>query len=115
MISKLKMSALPLNTEIKSCFTKTHDNVSFFNANCDYQVTAVVSEKCFINPLNAELNPICHLLALLRDQHIFQVSRIRINGFISSAYYPIQGNFHRKQHTATYSLGVVVSFEVILC
>jgi hypothetical protein len=31
-----------------------------------------------INPLNAELNPICHLLALLGDHHIFHVSRIRV-------------------------------------
>jgi len=30
------------------------------------------------NPLNAELNPICHLLALLGDHHIFHVSRIRV-------------------------------------
>ena len=31
-----------------------------------------------INPLNAELNPICHLLALLRAHHILHVSRIRV-------------------------------------
>jgi hypothetical protein len=30
------------------------------------------------NPLNAELNPICHLLALLRAHHILHVSRIRV-------------------------------------
>ena len=38
------------------------------------------------NPLNAELNPICHLLALLGAHHILHVSRIRVNlycgGFI---------------------------------
>jgi len=32
-----------------------------------------------INPLNAELNPICHLLALLGAHHIFHVSGIRVN------------------------------------
>jgi hypothetical protein len=32
---------------------------------------------CF-NPLHAELNPICHLLALLGAHHIFHVSRIRV-------------------------------------
>jgi hypothetical protein len=32
-----------------------------------------------INTLNAELNPICHLLALLGAQHILHVSRIRVN------------------------------------
>jgi hypothetical protein len=31
-----------------------------------------------LNPLNAELNPICHLLALLGAHHIFHVSRIRV-------------------------------------
>ena len=31
-----------------------------------------------INPLNAELNPICHLLALLGAHHILHVSRIRV-------------------------------------
>jgi len=32
-----------------------------------------------LNPLNAELNPICHLLALLGAHHILYVSRIRVN------------------------------------
>jgi len=31
-----------------------------------------------VNPLNAELNPICHLLALLGAHHILPVSRIRV-------------------------------------
>ena len=31
------------------------------------------------NPLNAELNPICHLLALLGAHHILHISRIRVN------------------------------------
>ena len=31
------------------------------------------------NPLNAELNPICHLLALLGAHLIFHVSRLRVN------------------------------------
>ena len=33
-----------------------------------------------INPLNAELNSICYLLALLEAHLIFHVSRIRVNG-----------------------------------
>jgi len=32
-----------------------------------------------INTLNAELNPICHLLALLGSHPILHVSRIRVN------------------------------------
>ena len=39
-------------------------------------------ERCLfiseINPLNAELNSICHLLALLGTHHIVHVSRIRV-------------------------------------
>jgi len=31
-----------------------------------------------VNPLNAELNPICYLRALLGDHHFIHVSRIRI-------------------------------------
>jgi hypothetical protein len=31
------------------------------------------------NPLNAKLNPIHHLLALLGAHHILHVSRIRVN------------------------------------
>jgi len=31
-----------------------------------------------INPLNADINPICHPLALLRAHHILHVSRIRV-------------------------------------
>jgi len=37
----------------------------------------------YFNPLNAELNPICHLLALLGAHHILHVSRIRVNIIIS--------------------------------
>jgi len=32
------------------------------------------------NPLNAELNPICHLLALLGAHHILHINRIRVKG-----------------------------------
>ena len=33
----------------------------------------------YINPLNTELNPICHRLALLGAHHILHVSRLRVN------------------------------------
>ena len=33
-----------------------------------------------INPSNAELNPICRLLALLGAYHIFHVSELRVKG-----------------------------------
>jgi len=33
------------------------------------------------NPLNTELNPICHLLALLGAHPVLHVSRIRVNPY----------------------------------
>jgi hypothetical protein len=34
--------------------------------------------KLEFNPLNAMLNPICHLLALFGARHIFHVSGVRV-------------------------------------
>ena len=51
-----------------------------------YTKSSAMSECCYLifknaqkkfNPLNTELNPICHLLALLGAHHILHVSRIR--------------------------------------
>jgi hypothetical protein len=39
-----------------------------------------VAREGAFNPLNAELNPICHLLALLEAHDILHVSRIRVKG-----------------------------------
>jgi hypothetical protein len=47
-----------------------------------------------INPLNAELNSICHLLALLGANHIFHVSMIRDKDHFSAL------NTHRKYDIA---------------
>ena len=38
-----------------------------------------------LNPLNAELNPICQLLALLGAHLILHLSRIRVNSVIVEA------------------------------
>ena len=37
-----------------------------------------------LNPLNAELNPICHFLALWGTHHILHVSRVSVNDLYSS-------------------------------
>ena len=42
-------------------------------------VTIVDVDKYVVNPLNAELNPVCHLLALVGARHIVHVSRLRVN------------------------------------
>jgi len=39
---------------------------------------ADIHQEYPLNPLNAELNPICHLLALLGAHHILHVSKIRV-------------------------------------
>jgi len=36
-----------------------------------------------INTLNVELNPICHLLALLGANHILHVGRVRVKKTVS--------------------------------
>ena len=43
---------------------------------CMYVYTYIFNNN--FNPLNAEWNPICHLLALLRAHRILDVSRIRV-------------------------------------
>jgi hypothetical protein len=42
-------------------------------------VSYKLQKNFFLNPLNAELNPICHLLALLGGATIVVVSRLRVN------------------------------------
>jgi hypothetical protein len=37
--------------------------------------------NCFFNPLNTELNTVCHLLALLGALHILHVGRIRVKSY----------------------------------
>jgi len=49
---------------------------------------AVVMKSGNLNDLNAELNPICHLLALLGAHHILHVSRIMVNFLETSG--PVQ-------------------------
>jgi len=50
-------------------------NVTLYRAFQNYVTTL---QKVDINPLNAELNPICHLLALLGAHHILRVSRASV-------------------------------------
>jgi len=61
-----RRSALPYNSPVKCALATQHI------------VTSSV-RKLALNPLNAELNPICHLLALLGTHHILHVSMVRVN------------------------------------
>jgi len=40
----------------------------------------------YINTLNSEFNPICHLLALLGAHHILQISRIRVKYVFTTGF-----------------------------
>jgi len=54
---------IQLNTRVSSSFS--------FQYEC-----AILTQE--FNPLNAELNPICYLLALLGAHHFLHISRIRV-------------------------------------
>jgi len=49
-------------------------------------MTFEVETCCHINPLKAELNPICHFLALLGTHHILHVCRIRVKDMTLTAF-----------------------------
>ena len=57
-----------------------------------------------INPLKTQLNPICHLLALLGAHHILHVSRIRVNIM----------NIHHAAMTYTEEIHISVNNHTIL-
>ena len=40
----------------------------------------------YFSPLNTELNPICHLLALVGAHHIVHVSKVRVNVGLPSSF-----------------------------
>jgi hypothetical protein len=52
------------------------DSSSLYND--QWQTTANTETRSVVNTLNAELNPICHLLALLGVHHFLHFSRIRV-------------------------------------
>ena len=56
------------------------------------------------NPLNAELNPIYHLLALLGAHHILHVSRVRVN----------MQQFYVLPHTAVFMCFVWISEQTAI-
>jgi hypothetical protein len=56
----------------------------------------------FVNPLNAELNPICHLLALLGAHHIIHISRMRVKPPSWQSW------FFKREKMLQYRLGAVL-------
>jgi len=53
-------------------------NIVLANTSVATAVSTGYFNQATLNPLNAELNPIFHLLALLGAHHIFHVSGIRV-------------------------------------
>ena len=65
-----------------------------FERNENAYLGSFFSDPEEINPSNAELNPICHLLALLGEQHILHVSRIRVKGYFNPLYVQLNPIYH---------------------
>ena len=57
------------------------------NTYCFFMATMVARTP--LNLLNAELNPICHLMALLGAHHILHVSRARVNVTLYARTLPV--------------------------
>jgi hypothetical protein len=63
---------------LRCCVTANSGELHKRNASgCKYDGLTNIGSN--INPLNAELNPICHLVALLGAHPILHISRIRVN------------------------------------
>jgi len=66
-----------------------------------------------LNPLNAKLNPICHLLALLGAHPILHVSRVRLNlRYQLTWYYKVLGL--NGESCDNLQLCLQLNFEVFL-
>ena len=72
-ISKVRVSG---GTEAILIPQPPHTSGGNMRVSCNYPHLSFM--VFLVNPLNAELHPICHLLALLQAHHILQVSRIRV-------------------------------------
>jgi len=65
------VSVNPLELHIQSIICYRSYTVLAIDIYCNFPIRN-------INPLNAELNPVCYLLALLGAHHFLHVSRIRV-------------------------------------
>jgi hypothetical protein len=63
-------------------------------------------------PLNAEVNPTCHLLALLGAHHILNVSRIRVKAPLSRECYHLR--VEHKEDLTKYTLFEYFSWNSLL-
>ena len=70
------------HTQQRKILTSKTKNMT--NSEAPVICTGSVLPLTKFNPLNAELNPICHLQALLEAHHILHVSRIRVKRWVKS-------------------------------
>ena len=73
-VSQMKIRA-QTRRRPKTCFHKKKAQI-LTSVECG--VLNQIAQSFAANPLNAELNPICHLLALLGAHYILHVSRVRV-------------------------------------
>jgi len=66
-----------------------------------------------VSPLKVELNPICHLLALLRAHHILHISRIKVIVGYSPQGQENSGNrlFSKKKLNSAVWFQVALKFQ----
>ena len=84
VVQGLKLQNMKQNASCLICFISVHLSIhkptlSYIRDYLRYQPLHQVFLPIQINPLNAELNPIRHLLALVGAHHFVHFSRIRVN------------------------------------
>jgi hypothetical protein len=69
------------------CHCEAYSKWALHNHSLGICLFLYMNLSSWFNPLNTELNPICHLLALLRAHHILHVGRIRVKGYKLAVQY----------------------------
>jgi len=73
VVISIKIKSVSVQTPLKTVY--------YIELHVSIYIRSSSGSRLVFNPLNAELNPIFHLLALLGAHHIFYVSRIRVNTY----------------------------------
>jgi hypothetical protein len=114
------LSGFCLTFYISTFWTKRNGNIVFHTSrqirlgNAAYCIVCVCVCSCMyvrmcvlvyihiLNPLNAKLNPICHMLALLEAHHIFHFSGLRVKQFfIDNFSHSLLAFLHKLHYTCT--------------
>jgi hypothetical protein len=86
-----------IRTDSDFCFVQ-HKLIGFYNRGGKFLLRGT---NWVFNPLKAELNPICHLLALVGAHHILHVSvfyiYLRTNSYLCHLYHKLIGFYNRDE------------------